>query len=179
MNIASWRHSQPDRNFTCREECLKARGRQLAMPGTAIVAFPSVNLTVTSQASSHRSDDGDTRGRLNASFARMTATTAVSMRYYLSLSERNIVWMTPSTMTRIVRVTRVLRILHSAHHGGVLSMESRARSIAFWTGMTNDIRVVRQHCSACNRSAPSQAATPAMKSPVPSTPFESRFADFF
>ena len=51
-----------------------------------------------------------------------------------------------------------LRILHSAHHG-VSSMESRARSIVFWPGMTSDIRAVREHCSACNRSAPSQEAT--------------------
>ena len=43
---------------------------------------PSVNLTVTSQPSSLRSDDGDTRGRLKASFPRMTATTTASMRYY-------------------------------------------------------------------------------------------------
>ena len=34
---------------------------------------------------------------------------------------------------------KVLRILHSAHQG-VSSMESRARSIAFWPGMTNDIQ---------------------------------------
>ena len=73
---------------------------------------------------------------------------------------------------------KVLRILHSGHQG-VSSMESRARSIVFWPGMTNDIRAVREHCSACNRSAPSQAATPGIPSPVPSTPFESIFADFF
>ena len=59
------------------------------------------------------------------------------------------------------------------------SMESRARSIVFWPGMTNHMRAVRELCSACNRSAPSQAATPAIPSPVPSTPFESIFADFF
>ena len=73
---------------------------------------------------------------------------------------------------------KVLRILHSANQG-VSSMESRARSIVFLPGMTNDIRAVREHCSACNRSAPSQAATHAIPSPVPSTPFESIFADFF
>ena len=73
---------------------------------------------------------------------------------------------------------KVLRILHSAHQG-VSFMESRARSIVFWPGMTNDIRAVREHCSACNRTAPSQAATPAIPSPVPSTPFESIFAYFF
>ena len=57
-------------------------------------------------------------------------------------------------------------------------MESRAISIVFWPGMTNDIRVVKEHCSACNRSSSSQAATRTIPSPVPSTPFESIFADF-
>ena len=54
-------------------------------------------------------------------------------------------------------------------------MESRADlSYSGWV-----IRAVREHCSACNRSAQSQAATPAIPSPVPSTPFESILADFF
>ena len=73
---------------------------------------------------------------------------------------------------------KVLRILHSEHQG-VSSVESLARSIIFWPGMLDDIRTVREHCSACNRSALSQADTPAIPSPVPSTPFESIFADFF
>ena len=67
---------------------------------------------------------------------------------------------------------KVLGILHSAHQG-VSSMESRARSILFWPGITNGIRAVREHCSDCNRSAPSQAATSAIPSSVPSTPSES------
>ena len=62
-------------------------------------SVPCVNLTVTSQHSSLRLDDGDTRWRPKASFPRVTATTAASMRYYLTLSERNVVWMTPSTTT--------------------------------------------------------------------------------
>ena len=72
----------------------------------------------------------------------------------------------------------VLQILHSAHQG-VSSMESRARAIVFWPGMTSDIQSTRDKCAACNRTAPSQAATPSTRSPVPSTPFESIFADFF
>jgi hypothetical protein len=64
----------------------------------------------------------------------------------------------------------VLQILHSAHQG-VSSMESRARAIVFWPGMTRDIKSTRDNCQACNRSAPSQAATPSTQAPVPSTPF--------
>ena len=68
-------------------------------------SVPFVNLTVTSQPSSLRSDDGDTRGRLKASFPRVTDTNAASMRYYLTLRERSVVWMTPSTMTPTCRRT--------------------------------------------------------------------------
>ena len=73
------------------------------IPRTASV--PSVNLTVTSQPSSLRSDDGDTRRGLKTSFHRLTATTAASMRYYLTFSEMNSVWMTPSNMTPTYRRT--------------------------------------------------------------------------
>jgi hypothetical protein len=72
----------------------------------------------------------------------------------------------------------VLRTLHSAHQG-VTSMESRARAIVFWPGMTKDIQSARERCTACNRNAPSQAALPPTLSPVPATPFESIYADFF
>ena len=41
-------------------------------------------------------------------------------------------------------------------------MESRARSIVFWPRVTNGIRAVRELCSVCKQSAPSQAATPAI-----------------
>ena len=71
----------------------------------------------------------------------------------------------------------VIRTLHSAHQG-VSSMESRARSIVFWPGMSTTIQDARDKCSACNKIAPSQAATPPAPLEMPSTPFESVFADF-
>jgi hypothetical protein len=58
-------------------------------------------------------------------------------------------------------------------------MEQRARAVVYWPGMTKDIRETREVCTACNRNAPSQAATPPLPSPPPSTPFEAVFADFF
>ena len=73
---------------------------------------------------------------------------------------------------------RVLKNLHAAHQG-ISAMEQRARAIVFWPGMTSDIREIRESCTYCNRNAPSQAATPPIESPIPSTPFESIFADFF
>ena len=72
----------------------------------------------------------------------------------------------------------VLQILHSAHQG-VSAMQSRARAIVFWPGMTEDIKLTREKCRSCNKSAPSQAAMPTIVAPVPATPFESIFADFF
>jgi len=72
----------------------------------------------------------------------------------------------------------VVRILHSAHQG-VSMMESRARCIVFWPGMSQDIKNVRDACLVCCRNAPSQAATPSTAPQVPSTPFESIVADYF
>ena len=73
---------------------------------------------------------------------------------------------------------RILQHLHAAHQG-VSSMENRARAIVYWPGMSNDIRDTRESCLDCHRNAPSQAATPPLPSPAPSTPFEAIFADFF
>ncbi|XP_032241925.1 uncharacterized protein K02A2.6-like [Nematostella vectensis] len=58
-------------------------------------------------------------------------------------------------------------------------MEQRARSIVYWPGMSNDIRVTREKCHDCNRNASSQARTPPLPTAPPSTPFEAVFADFF
>ena len=68
----------------------------------------------------------------------------------------------------------VLSILHSAHQG-ISGMESRARAIVFWPGMTENIKLTREQCRACNKSAPSQATMPTTTAPVPATPFESIF----
>ena len=73
---------------------------------------------------------------------------------------------------------QVLKHLHAAHQG-TSTMEQRARAIVYWPGMTQDIREERARCADCNRNAPSQAATPPIPSPPPSTPFEAVFADFF
>ena len=73
---------------------------------------------------------------------------------------------------------QVLQHLHAAHQG-ISSMEQRARMIIYWPGMTKDIRTTREQCVDCNRNAPSQASTPPLPSPPPSTPFEAVFADFF
>ena len=98
------RHYQPNRHFTWRElRVPKCTWKTVSGAWNGYHSVPSVNLTVTAQPSSLRSDDGDTRGRLNASFSRVTATTPASMRYYLTLSERNVVWVTPSTMTPTYR----------------------------------------------------------------------------
>lgn len=74
--------------------------------------------------------------------------------------------------------SKVLSNLHAAHQG-VSSMERRARATVFWPGITQDIKQTRQQCIYCNRTAPSQAATPPIPSDPPSTPFEKIFADYF
>ena len=72
----------------------------------------------------------------------------------------------------------VLDILHSAHQG-VSSMESRAQCLLYWPGMHSDIASRRNNCSHCCRNAPSNASLPPKLADIPSTPFESVFADYF
>ena len=79
----------------------------------------------------------------------------------------------PATLRRTV-----VTLLHSAHQG-VSMMEARARSIVFWPGMTQDIQNVRDGCLHCCRNAPSQPATPAIPTHIPTTPFECIVADYF
>lgn len=62
---------------------------------------------------------------------------------------------------------------------GKSTMEQHARTIAYWPGMSKDIFDTREGCADCNRNTPSQVATPPLPSPLPSTPFEATFADFF
>ncbi len=69
-------------------------------------------------------------------------------------------------------------MLHHSRRKGVPSMESRARSIVFWPGISTAIQETRDRCRSCNKTAPSQAATPPAALDTPSTPFESVFADF-
>ena len=66
----------------------------------------------------------------------------------------------------------VLRNLHSAHQE-VYSMESRSCSIVFWPGISTVIQETRDRYRSCNKTAPSQAATPPAALDTPSTPFES------
>ena len=64
----------------------------------------------------------------------------------------------------------VLQILHPAHQG-VSAMESRARAIVFWPGLTEDIRATRD--STLASSYASKANTSSIDA------FESIYADFF
>ena len=73
---------------------------------------------------------------------------------------------------------RVLAALHSAHQG-VTGMRLRAERAFFWPGMTQDIETTRQHCSSCNRHAPSQSDLPPVAPAVPEYPFQHVAADFF
>ena len=72
----------------------------------------------------------------------------------------------------------VLSILHSAHQG-VSGMEARAQTLVYWPGISVDIKKTRSECLICCRNAPSQPALLPSEAEIPSTPFESVFADYF
>ena len=101
-----------------------------------------------------------------------------NIRNSLVVSDGSVVWYNNRVVLPLSLRPRALEILHSAHQG-VSGMEDRARSIVYWPGITNDIQHMRDSCSVCCKNAPSQAPLPAVSPDIPSTPFESIFADFF
>ena len=54
---------------------------------------------------------------------------------------------------------KVLNTFHAAHQG-VSTMESRARELVFWPGMTKDFDRIRASCGECIANAPSQPKLP-------------------
>ena len=59
-------------------------------------------------------------------------------------------------------------------------MEARAQTLLYWPGITKDIKRTRDECPSCYKNAPPpQPSLLAMIPDVPSTPFESIFADLF
>ena len=100
-----------------------------------------------------------------------------NIRNYLFVEE-NVVWYNDRIILPPSLRPRALEVLHSAHQG-VSSMEDRARSVVYWPGITHDIQLTRSNCADCCKNAPSQAPLPAAAPEIPSTPFESIFADFF
>ena len=100
-----------------------------------------------------------------------------NLRKQLSVSE-DVVWYNGRVVLPISLRPRALDILHSAHQG-TSGMQERAQTLVFWPGMTEDISTTRGKCMECCRNAPSQSHLPARMPEIPSTPFESVFADFF
>ena len=72
---------------------------------------------------------------------------------------------------------KILENLHSAHQG-TSGMGSRASTLVYWPGITNDIEKSRLDCRSCHRNAPSQAKIPPKEPRIPSVPFEMIFADY-
>ena len=72
----------------------------------------------------------------------------------------------------------VLQNLHAAHQGTSM-MEQRAHAIDYWPGMSTDISNMRDGCAEYKRNAPTKAPMPPLPTPLPFTPIEAIFADFF
>ena len=100
-----------------------------------------------------------------------------NVRNQLSVSE-DVIWYNGRIVLPASLRPRALEILHSAHQGAS-GMQDRAQTLLFWPGLTDDIHSTRGNCMECCRNAPSQAQLPARMPEIPSTPFESVFADFF
>ena len=120
------------------------------------------------------------RGAIYSGFQESSADISEYLRFKDSLYIGDggvIMYMDRAVIPSSLR-KQVARNLHSAHQG-TAAMLSRAQTIVFWPGITQDIKNVRDSCQSCNENAPSQAATPAEPITTPSLPFQQIFADFF
>lgn len=109
-----------------------------------------------------------------------SATTSFwRLRNKLFLRDGDVLMYKDRVVVPLSLQSRVLNLLHSAHQG-TSGMHLRAEGLVFWPGITADIHNMRAQCELCCRNAPSQPHLPPSENPdIPSTPFESIFADFF
>ena len=101
-----------------------------------------------------------------------------NVRDCLSITEGGVILYNDRVVVPHVLQKRILEVLHSAHQG-VSGMDSRAQAAVYWPGMSADLQAVRNECTLCCKNAPSQPRLPTVAPEIPSTPFESVFADFF
>ena len=68
--------------------------------------------------------------------------------------------------------------LHKGHPG-VEATKRRAREVAFWPTMCDDIEKTLSHCSPCNSLKPHQQKEPLKSHPIPDLPWSTVAADLF
>jgi hypothetical protein len=74
--------------------------------------------------------------------------------------------------------SQMLKILHSSHLGAQKCL-SRARSVMFWPGISNDIIEMVNQCQICLEHRSSQQKEPLISSEVPEYPFQIAGCDLF
>jgi hypothetical protein len=79
----------------------------------------------------------------------------------------------PRTLRR-----EVLQMLHNAHQGMDRS-KRRARQTCYWPSMNNDIELMVNKCSECNKHKPSKQKEPLKPHPLPTRPWEKIGSDLF
>ena len=72
----------------------------------------------------------------------------------------------------------VLRQLHFSH-SGIARTRAFARSLFFWPGITNDIKMMIEACAKCQRVRDSQPAEPEQKPSTPTFPMQCISLDLF
>ncbi|XP_060575603.1 uncharacterized protein LOC132733042 [Ruditapes philippinarum] len=80
-------------------------------------------------------------------------------------------------MPRSLR-SEMLKVLHSSHLGAQKCL-SRARSIMFWPGISNDIIEMVNQCQICLEYRSSQQKEPLISSEIPDYPFQIAECDLF
>ena len=99
-----------------------------------------------------------------------------NVRSQLTLDDGLIVYgcrlLIPSSMR-----SQVLQELHASHQGAVHT-KLRAKLVAYWPGINNDIENLIVSCKQCQDHLPSQRKEPIIMKPRPSRPFQEIAVDF-
>ena len=78
----------------------------------------------------------------------------------------------PTSMRR-----KMLECIHESHQG-IVKCKSRARSVLYWPGMSQQIEDLVARCEICEKYQPANAKQPMLPHDLPSRPFQKVALDF-
>ncbi len=127
--------------------------------------------------------DGQYQDLIKATLEGFPASTKTKIGEYWSVREglyvaENLVFRDRELIVPRISRQMVLKSLHQAHQG-VRAMERRAKGNVFWPNLKADIRRVRETCSHCQETLPSQQKQPMMSIEVPTAPGLAVASDYF
>ena len=151
--------------------------------GTPASPFEDAALSAVRAASERDSEMSALREAVMSGFPDHKSEVVPHLRQYWNMRDRLAVdgdlvlcgqrVVIPSSMRK-----DVLKKLHASHQGEERT-KRRARQVAYWPGIDNDITNVVKGCQECRLHLPRQQKEPIIQMPLPSRVFEVVSTDFF